>query len=113
MISSGEKLLTRPEPIDENKLFYPTGNEYIALPENEEKGGIKTANLLRFDLNGMLEFSGSEAEALLSPLVSVNGEQENLSDVFNWHYDAGWIPCFETDLKNKLLLRGTIATPPG
>jgi hypothetical protein len=69
------KLLTVPEPVTGDPLIYPTGNEYISLPETNRQGGIQSINLLSLDLNGLLDFRGDSGEALLAPTLKVRGEE--------------------------------------
>jgi len=111
--NSKGKLLTVPEPVTGDPLLYPTGNEYISIPENNRQGGIESINLLRLDKNGLLDFRGDRDGPLLSPSVTVHNNNLLSSASINWHYKLGWLPCFEADLSDDLLLKGVIAAPPG
>ncbi len=112
MDNSKSKLLTVPEPVTGDPLLYPTGNEYISLPETNRHGGVQSVNLLRLDHNGLLDFRGDIDEALLAPSLSAQGENLLSSASFNWHYKLGWLPCFEANLSNNLQLSGVIVAPP-
>jgi uncharacterized protein len=111
--ASRSKLLTVPEPVTGDLLLFPTGNEYISLPETNRHGGIQSINLLRLDLNGLLDFRGDSDEALLTPTLEVRGEELISSASLNWHYKLGWLPCFEAILLNNLQIKGLVASPPG
>lgn len=113
MDNSRIKLLTVPEPVTGDPFLYPTGNEYISLPETNRQGGIQSINLLRLDLNGLLDFRGDSDRALLAPTLKVRGEELLSSALLKWHYKLGWLPCFESTLSNNLQISGLIATPPG
>jgi uncharacterized protein len=111
--NSRNKLITRPEPVARIIDYCPTGNEYVALPETDCYGGIKTVNLLRIDHFGLLEFSGSSDTALLSPFLSVDDNQITPCSSLRWHYDLGWLPAFCLDSGNGFSLNGLIFAPPG
>ena len=111
--NSKSKLLTVPEPVTGDPLLYPTGNEYLSLPETNRHGGIGSINLLRLDHSGLLDFRGNRDETLLSPSFTVHDENLLTSASFNWHYKLGWLPSFEANLSNELHLSGVIAAPPG
>ena len=113
MDKSNNKLLTVPEPLTDNLVLYPTGNEYISLPETDRWGGIKSINILRLDHNGLLSFSGSYDKALLSPYVAIYEDNLLSTTRLNWHYELGWLPRFEANLSSNLQLKGMIAAPPG
>jgi len=107
-----KKLLTVPQPETDVRPLYPTGNEYVALPETNRQGGIQSINILRLDHNGLLDFSGDRNEALLSPYVTFDNKNLLRSTTLNWHYELGWLPRFEATLTGNLQLNGVIAAPP-
>ncbi len=113
MANSMDKLLTVPEQVTGTPLLYPTGNEYISLPETDCRGCINSINFLRLDHNGLLDFRGSADEALISPYVAVNNKNLITSTIQNWHHRSGWLPGYEANLSHGLQIKGLIAAPPG
>jgi len=99
--------------ITSEPLLYPTGNEYVSIPETNRQGAIQSINLLRLDKNGLLDFRGDGDEPLLSPYVAINSVNLIPTASLNWQYELGWLPCFEVDLSTDLQLRGLILAPPG
>ncbi len=106
-------LLTVPEEITNPETLYLTGNEYLSLPQIDPAGGIKSVNILRFDHRGLLEFSGSEQEPLLKPVITVNGHAIDLDNILTWEYQLDWIPSFTLTVQKSLTLEGKIFAPPG
>ena len=108
------KLFTTPEPVAAGIDFYPTGNEYVSLPEIDNNGMIYSVNLLRLDHHGLFEFSGNHEHPLLTPVVKIDGNPINLRALnFRWHYKLGWLPVFSCEVEKQLCLKGIIAAPPG
>ncbi|MBO8142065.1 MAG: glycoside hydrolase family 125 protein [Firmicutes bacterium] len=97
--------------IRDRTLYYPTGNEFVALPLINEGGAVETFNVLHMGCKGMLEFYGLDHAPLLAPVVMV-GDQEVAFPDISWQRLEHWVPCF-TAHAGSLRLRGTICAPPG
>ncbi len=106
-------LLTVPEEITNPEKLYVTGNEYLSLPQIDPAGGIKTVNVLRLDHRGLLEFSGSEQEPLLQPVITVDDENLDLANQLTWNYQLDWLPAFTLTDQKKRTVEGEIFAPPG
>ena len=111
--SGEEQLLTVPKEITDHQTFFLTGNEYVSLPHINSGGGITTVNVLHLGHRGLLEFSGDENTALVTPLLKVNGQTINLDNLLSWNYELDWIPTFTLITENGFSLEGEIAAPPG
>jgi uncharacterized protein len=108
-----QKLLTTPEAVSTDIDYYPTGNEYVSLPETDSYGNINSVNLLRLDHHGLFEFSGDIKHPLLAPSVKIDGKTSNCRSIFSWHYNLGWLPTFSCEVEKQITLKGTIVAPPG
>ncbi len=106
-------LLTVPEEITEPEKIYLTGNEYVSLPQIDPAGGIKSVNVLRLDHRGLLEFTGSDKEPLLKPLIEIDGKVLDPGTDMTWEYKLDWLPAFTMTNQDKLTVEGEIFAPPG
>ncbi|MFO7311495.1 MAG: glycoside hydrolase family 125 protein [Bacillota bacterium] len=103
--------MTVPDPIDELALYYPTGNEYVALPLINERGAIESANVLHLGCKGLIEFCGTQEAPLLAPVVMVKEQEVEFPDIA-WRRHEHWIPYFTAHAAG-LRVTGTICAPPG
>lgn len=77
------------------KKYYPTGNEFIALPTISENGTVESINYLSMKDRGIIEITG---EPFLKPVIKISGEVVPMDNLI-WTWDAYWIPTFKTDYK--------------
>lgn len=103
-----KRILTVPEVIREQTRYYPVGNEWVALPEITENGGIHSFNVLSERHKGMLEVRGGN-EPLLQPLIEISGDTVPLGQAV-WSRVADWLPRFEL-IWQGVDLQGTIFCP--
>ena len=75
------------------KRYYPTGNEYIALPTIAENGAIESINYLSMQDRGVIEITG---EPFLTPVITVDGEVVPM-DKLAWEWESYWIPTFRVE----------------
>lgn len=73
------------------KTFYPTGNDYVALPTIAEDGSVESMNYLSMRDRGIIEWTG---EPFLKPLLMIDGERVAFTDL-KWRREHYWIPTFE------------------
>ncbi len=111
--ASRKNLLTVPEKITGPEKIYLTGNEYLSLPRIDPAGGIESLNVIRLDHRGLLEFCGDGETPFLSPVLVIDGKEENFVGDADWRYDLDWIPTFSRSDKDGRVLEGEIVTPPG
>lgn len=104
------KILTVPETIREEMLYFPVGNEWIALPELNQWGQVESFNVISEHHKGMVEFRGQD-EPLLAPFLSVQGQRVGFSQL-KWDRLDDWIPHFQL-LGEDFRLEGTIFCPDG
>ena len=102
------KILTVPETIREEMLYFPVGNEWIALPELNQWGQVESFNVISEHHKGMVEFRGQD-EPLLAPFLSVQGQRVGFSQL-KWDRLDDWIPHFQL-LGEDFRLEGTIFCP--
>ncbi len=102
------KILTVPEVIEEREIYYPVGNEWVALPEITAGGGLESFNVLKEANKGMLEIRGGKTP-LLEPSLKVSGREFEFKEA-KWRRLEDWIPQFEL-VKKGLKVVGTIFCP--
>ncbi|MDY6826741.1 MAG: glycoside hydrolase family 125 protein [Bacillota bacterium] len=112
MNDSSEPYLTVPESISPEGPLFMTGNEYIALPQIDKNGSIHSANVLRLDCHGLLEFCGSAESPLLTPILQVEEEAIDPGNRAEWNYEMDWLPGFCLS-GEEWTLKGEIVCPPG
>lgn len=103
--------LTVPDELRESVLYYPTGNEYVALPLINEGGAVESFNVLHMGSKGMVEFYGIASAPLLAPVVRIGGREVEFPDI-HWERLDHWIPRFVAQ-RCGLQVTGTIFAPPG
>src|SRR5690606_29134563 len=103
--------MTVPDAVDQLALYYPTGNEYVALPLINERGALESANVLHLGCKGLIEFCGTQEAPLLAPVVMVNEREVEFPDIA-WRRHEHWIPYFTAHAAG-LRVTGTICAPPG
>ena len=92
--------------------YFPTGNEYVALPTVRQRdGAVEQVNVLHMGVNGLLAFSGG-TKAFLTPGLVVNGKDLPLSGKLTWEREADWLPKFKFQ-EGTLGLEGLYFAPPG
>jgi len=88
------------------KKYYPTGNEYVALPTINEQGAIESLNTLSMRDRGVLEMTG---EPFLAPWIKVDGEVMPMEDLA-WDWESYWIPTFRIE-NNGVSILGRYVAP--
>jgi uncharacterized protein len=92
--------------------YFPTGNEYVALPTIRAKdGAVEQVNVIHMGVNGLLAFSGGSMP-FLTPRVMVNNEEFLLEGRLSWQRQADWLPTFQVK-EEPLELEGVYFCPPG
>lgn len=103
--------LTVPDEIRETVDYYPTGNDYVALPLINEGGAVESVNVLHMGCKGMVEFYGTPSAPLLAPVVRIGGREMEFPTI-KWERLEHWIPRL-TAVAAGLRVTGTIYAPPG
>lgn len=103
--------LTVPEELHERLAYYPTGNDYVALPLVNEGGAVESFNVLHMGCKGMVEFYGTPSAPLLAPVVRIGGVEIEFPDL-RWERLEHWIPRVTGEAAG-LRVTGTIFAPPG
>lgn len=107
----GAAKLTVPEELAEPVGYFPTGNDYVALPLLNEGGAVESFNVLHMGCKGMVEFCGTPAVPLLVPVVRVDGIE--LDGVhLTWERLEHWLPRFSGDGLG-VRVSGIVCAPPG
>lgn len=89
-----------------------TGNDYIAIPSIGADASVDGINVLHAGLGGLVEWRGTEAQALLRPRVRIGGADVPLGDL-RWRRLDRWIPTFTAELPGRVELTGTLCAPGG
>lgn len=97
-----------PEAIKEPEIYYPVGNEWVAVPEIGEVRSVQSFNVLSERHKGMLEVRGGAAP-LLKPLIEDDGVPLAVKGA-DWGRLEDWIPSFELN-EGALEVKGTIFAP--
>jgi meiotically up-regulated gene 157 (Mug157) protein len=88
------------------KRYYPTGNEYIALPTIAENGAIESINYLSMQDRGVIELTG---DPFLLPVLTINGETVPMDHAV-WKWESYWIPTFTIE-SNGVRICGKYIAP--
>ncbi len=88
------------------KNYYPTANEYIAIPTITSDGVIEQLNYLSMVDRGVIELTG---KPFLRPVIQVDGQPVPI-DQAEWTWEAYWIPTFTIE-HNGCKIRGQYITP--
>src|ERR687896_148372 len=90
-----------------------TGNDYVSIPFITRACAIDGVNVLHGSLSGLVEWTGTGADApLLRPELLVDDAPVSLADA-NWRRLDRWIPAFQLTLPDGIALHGTICAPGG
>lgn len=122
--AADDRLLTVPEEEQGPELYFPTGNEYVSLPDIDTSGSIGSVNVLHMGSVGLVEFRG---DPLVEPWVvdarvpeNAEGPAEEAGEEAGapaeeavWSRDAHWMPRWRCKRADGLWLEGLIAAPPG
>lgn len=103
--------LTVPDVLSGALDYYPTGNDYVALPLINEGGAIESFNVLHMGCKGMVEFYGTPAAPLLAPVLRISGREIDFPSI-DWERLEHWIPRL-TATAAGLRVSATIFAPPG
>ncbi|MFS8627782.1 MAG: glycoside hydrolase family 125 protein [Limnochordales bacterium] len=103
--------LTVPEELKESVAYFPTGNEYVALPLVNEGGAVESFNVLHMRCKGMVEFYGTPAAPLLVPVVRVDGRELEGTHL-TWERLEHWLPRFVGEGAG-VRVTGLLCAPPG
>ena len=77
--------------------YLPTGNEYVSLPDLDEKtAALGSVSVLHIGAKGLIELRGGEGAPLMEPFVRINGEEAPLRRM-SWSRGRHWIPCFTAE----------------
>lgn len=92
---------------------YPTGNEYVSLPQIETKNaGVKDITILHMGSKGLLDLRGAGDQPFMVPLIRIGGELLDLASL-QWELLDYWIPRASLTLQNGLSVSITIVAPVG
>lgn len=69
-----ERLLTVPEEEQSPQLYFPTGNEYVSLPDIDVSGAAASLNVLHMGSAGLVEFRGAP---LIEPWIADDAGPES------------------------------------
>ena len=96
-----------------------TGNHWLALPcIHPANGAVHAVGALHRGARAAVEFAGSAdfmsgGVSLLAPVVTVDGEELDLSSgTMAWERAAQWLPTFTCTL-GDVVIRGTVFAPYG
>ena len=97
-----------------------TGNHWLALPcIHPANGAIHMVGMLHRGARAAVEFAGSadfasgSGDALLKPIVEIDGVVQELSSgTMAWERAAQWLPTFTCTL-GDVVVRGTVFAPYG
>ena len=77
--------------------YLPTGNEYVSLPDLDEKtAALGSVSVLHMGAKGLIELRGGEGAPFMEPFVRINGEEAPLRRL-SWSRGRHWIPCFTAE----------------
>lgn len=94
-----------------------TGNHFVAIPAIDPRtGAVHALNVMHRGLNGLIEWRGArnpapDAEPLLAPELTVDGEPIPLADV-EWERADHWMPTFGFQASG-IRLQATLCAPGG
>ncbi|AEV28802.1 hypothetical protein SpiGrapes_0977 [Sphaerochaeta pleomorpha str. Grapes] len=92
---------------------YPTGNEYISLPQIETRNaGIKDITFLHMGSKGLLDLRGTENHPFMVPRIKIGGALLDLASL-QWKLLDYWIPSASLTLGNGFSISITIYAPVG
>lgn len=95
-----------------SEQYYPTGNEYAALPAVRKRdGAVEQVNVLHMGVNGLLAFSGG-SKPFLTPGAIVDGQVLPFEGRLRWEREADWLPKFKVK-EGTLEVEGLYFAPPG
>lgn len=103
--------LTVPDELHEPVAYFPTGNDYVALPLINEGGVVESFNVLHMGCKGMVEFYGTPPAPLLAPVVRVDGLEIEGTHV-HWERLEQWLPRMTAEALG-VRVTGTICAPIG
>ncbi|MCJ8324282.1 MAG: glycoside hydrolase family 125 protein [Rhizobiales bacterium] len=86
--------------------YYPTGNDYVALPTINNFGEIESFNVVSMADRGLLEVSGAP---FLRIELEIDGQILEMSDL-KWQMLDEWMPCF-TLIHNEIKIDVTYIAP--
>lgn len=90
------------------ELYLPTGNEYVSLPDIDERtAALGSFSCLHMGAKGLVEFHGGDGEPLMIPFAAGAPLKE-----LRWRRLGHWIPEF-TARAGALTMRGTLLAPVG
>lgn len=88
------------------KRYFPTGNEYIAMPTITENGAIESINYLSMQDRGVIEITG---DPFLAPVITLDGQAVPM-DKLKWEWESYWIPTFRIE-SNGVRICGKYIAP--
>ncbi len=97
-----------------------TGNHWLSLPcIHPADGSVHAVGVLHRGARATIEFAGGDefvqgsGRALLRPVVTVDGQRQEISgQQFVWERALGWLPAFSCAL-GSVVVRGTVFAPYG
>ncbi|MGI5863247.1 MAG: glycoside hydrolase family 125 protein [Myxococcales bacterium] len=116
------RILTTPEELSGESGHLPTGNEYVSIPTVRlADAAIERIGALHLGLASLLEVCGGARagktpsdEALLAPLLRVDGEEKTLSGALTWQRLSYFVPRFIWGKPGQQVhLEGAIFAPAG
>lgn len=101
--------LTVPDEIEQQNIYYPTGNEFVALPLNDAAGAVESFNVLHMGAKGMVEFYGTSAAPLLTPVLRIDEHRVPFTGA-SWQRLDYWIPRLTME-SDGLRITATLCAP--
>lgn len=95
------KLITKPEEIRENEPVLYMAGGYIALPEIDLEGAIRSVNVTSMQNKGLIEIRGKES--LLKPNFYDNEGRRLEPEKVLWKKELYYIPSFEFVFKDFVI----------
>ena len=90
--------------------YHPTGNQYLSLPSLVDgNAGIERLNSLSMRCKGLLEFSGTDDQPLLRPLIIIGGKEQRIENP-EWQRRQYWLPEFTWE-NDDVAVAGLIFAP--
>lgn len=86
------KLITKPEEINKNEPVLYMANRYIAVPEIDLDGAIRSINVTSLQSKGLIEIRGNRY--LLKPCFYTEGGKEIKPERVIWEKELYYIPAF-------------------
>jgi len=113
LTSCQASLASRKGGIIVSEKYWPTGNEWVAIPTlRESDAAIESLNFLHMGLKGLVEVCGETGQApLLRPIIRSQGCDLDLGPL-TWRRTSYWIPAWSCQT-NDIFCEGMLLAPIG